>query len=137
MIWITIGIIVLFLFLARFFFIKYPQDLCFQWYILSGRDHDKVKELVRRRQKHLEKDEYARFFSHDNIKYHKGRIYLPLSLYFFLGFPVIRLIPMSIMWFFLNIQYKWKLKGRGLLWPVPKTILINEHMNNETVPKDE
>lgn len=136
MIWVTIAVIIFFLFLVRYLLMRYPQDLTYQWMILSSKDPESVRELVRRRRKQLDVDEQARFFTHDTIRYHKGRIYLPLSLYFFIGLPGFRVFPKFVMWFFLNLQYKMKVKGKGFLWPVPKTILINEHLKNETIPKD-
>lgn len=136
MMWIILIAVILCSLLIRIIFMKYGNDLQFQWLILSGKDDSKIKELVRRRNKQLDEDAMARFFTHSHLRFYKGRIYLPMSLYFFTGYPIFRFFPMFIMWFFLNLQYKWKLKGRGLLWPVPKTILINEYMNDETVPKD-
>lgn len=124
MTWTAILWIVGFIFLIRIMAV-YLSDYEKQWLTLAGKD-EKILDTIAER---LNAGRDGAWLLHDETISDDGWLHVPVLVMFPpFYFPVVRFIPFSLMWLILNIKYKVKFKGRGFLWQVPRTRVINEMM---------
>jgi len=104
------------------------EDYDKTWFTLSGRSEDAIRMMAARANDQGLKQT---MIIHDDLITDDGWLHIPVQMLFVpLALPIMRIFPLTLIWLLFNLKYKFKYKGKGFLWQVPRTRVINELMQH-------